>query len=185
MNGYALFAQILDYPGPGLAGVLEEGIAESQPANPETARLLARFKGECERLGLPRLEELYTNTFDLRADCSLYAGYHLFGEDWRRSLFLAELKERYRACGFSCGIEMPDHMAVLLRFLSVQTDPGEETVVIEDCVRPVVSRVAAQLDPALHPYRGALEALRLWLGRQDGRGPARDETGPQSEEVAR
>jgi nitrate reductase delta subunit len=185
MNHYALFAQILDYPGPGLAEILKESITESRRSNPEAARLLDKFKAECERLGSARLEELYANTFDLQADCSLFTGYHLFGEDWRRSLFLVELKERYQACGFSCGHEVPDHVVVLLRFLSVQTDPEEETVLLQDCLLPAASRVAARLDPAHNPYRAALDALLLRLRGQGGNVGACDDHIPQPEETVR
>jgi nitrate reductase delta subunit len=146
---------------------------------------LAKFKAEGERLGLDRLEELYANTFDLQADCSLFAGYHLFGEDWRRSLFLVELKERYQTCGFSCGHEVPDHVVVLLRFLSVQTDPKEEMALLEDCLLPVASRVAARLDPAHNPYRAALDALLLRLRGQGGNGGACDDSIPQPQGAVR
>ncbi len=183
MNHYAFLARILDYPDKGLAAALKESIAESQLISPQAAKLLGRFSVECERLGLDRLEETYANTFDLQADCSLYAGHHLFGEDWRRSLFLAELKERYQACGFSCGNEVPDHLGALLRFLSVQLDPEEERVLLEDCVLPVASKIAARLDPALNPYRVALDALLLRLGGQRGQGGASDKNIAQPQEA--
>ncbi len=170
MNHYALFAQILDYPNPGLAATLTEAIDQLHRVNPEAARRLGDCKAQCEHLGMVRLEELYTSTFDLRADCSLYAGYHLFGEDWRRSLFLAELKGRYQAAGFSCGDELPDHFAVLLRFLSVQTNREEESALRDDCLIPAASKVAARLDPVLNPYRAALDALLLCLAPQGGVG---------------
>jgi nitrate reductase molybdenum cofactor assembly chaperone NarJ/NarW len=124
---------------------------------------LTDFKAQCERLGWDRLEELYAGTFDLQADCSLYAGYQLFGDDWRRSLLLAELKGRYQAGAFSCGSELPDHFAVLLRFLSAQTDPEEDLALREDCLIPAAGKVAARLEPAGNPYRAVLDALLLWL----------------------
>ncbi len=168
MNPYALFAEIMDYPSPGLAATLSEAINQFQPVNPEAARRLGDCKAQCEQLGLVRLEELYTSAFDLRADCSLYAGYHLFGEDWRRSLFLAELKGRYQAAGFSCGDELPDHFTVLLRFLSMQADAEEESALRDDCLIPAASKVAARLDPVLNPYRAVLDALLLCLTPQGG-----------------
>jgi nitrate reductase molybdenum cofactor assembly chaperone NarJ/NarW len=164
MNPYPLFAQIMDYPSPGLAATLTEAINQFQPVNPEAARRLRDCKAQCEHLGLVRLEELYTSTFDLQADCSLYAGYHLFGEDWRRNLFLAELMGRFQAAGFSCGNELPDHFAVLLRFLSVQTSREEESALRDDCLIPAAVKVAARLGPTGSPYRAAFEALLLCLG---------------------
>ncbi len=163
MNYYALFAPILDYPSFGLASALNQAIAQILRANPEAASRLADFKAQSERIGLGQLEALYASTFDLQADCSLYAGYHLFGEDWRRSLFRAELNGRYQAADFSCGDELPDHFAVLLRFLSVQTNREEEAALRDDCLIPTVSKVAARLGSEDNPYRAAFEALLLCL----------------------
>ncbi len=163
MKCYASFAEILDYPGPELTPALDEAVARLQCARPEPAKLLGDFKETCEHLGPNQLQELYVSTFELRADCSLYAGYHLLGDDWRRSFFLAELKRRYDTVGFSCGRELPDHVPVLLRFLSVQTDPEEESALRSDCLIPAIEKVAARLEPRLNPYRTVLDALLLFL----------------------
>jgi nitrate reductase molybdenum cofactor assembly chaperone NarJ/NarW len=185
MNHYTLFAQILDYPGPDLVQVLQAGIAEYQDAYPEVARLLTRFKTDCGRLGGTRLEEVYTNTFDLPADWSLYTGYHLFGEDWRRSLFLAELMERYQARGFSCGYEMPDHLVVLLQYLSLPANSKEEKILLKDCLLPVVSKVSSRLDHALNPYRSVMEALLLILRQRGMDDPALVAISPPTVEAVR
>ncbi len=163
MKRYGFFATLLDYPDSGFPQVLKDSFAEGCVASPEADALLRKFKTGCERLGLERLEELYTNTFDLRPDCSLYAGHHLFGEDWRRSFFLSELQGRYQTRGFSAGTELPDHVAVLLWFLALEDDPDERTVLVGDCLIPVVSEVAARLDPEANPYRAALDALLICL----------------------
>ncbi len=168
MKRYGFFATLLDYPDSGFPQVLKDSFAEGCVANPEADALLRKFKTGCERLGLERLEELYTNTFDLRPDCSLYAGHHLFGEDWRRSFFLSELQGRYQTRGFSAGTELPDHVAVLLRFLALEDDPDERTVLVGDCLIPAVSAMAARLDPATNPYRPALEALLICLKEDTG-----------------
>ncbi len=164
MNPYALFAPILDYPTLGLAAALNEAIAQILPINPEAAGRLADFKAQAECVGLGRLEEIYAQSFDLQADCSPYAGYQLFGEDWRRSFFLAELNGRYLAAGFTCGDELPDHFAVLLRFLSVQTDREEESALRDDCLIPAASKMVERLGGSHNPYRSAFEALVLCLG---------------------
>jgi nitrate reductase molybdenum cofactor assembly chaperone NarJ/NarW len=185
MRHYNLFARILDYPSAELAQVLQAGIADCQGASPEAATLLTKFKFDCGRLGLAQLEELYTNTFDLPTDCSLYAGYHLFGEDWRRSLFLAELMERYQAHGFSCGYEMPDHLVVLLQYLALEADVKEEMILLEDCLLPVVLKVSSRLDHALNPYRTAMEALLRLLRGRVAEAQAFVAMTPQPEEVVR
>ena len=71
---------------------------------------------------LGQLQEAYTNAFDLRPDCTPNLGYHLFGDDGRRGLFLAELKGRMEARGIPLGFELPDHISLLLRYL----DAAEE-----------------------------------------------------------
>jgi len=39
------------------------------------------------------MEELYTRTFDLQAVCSPYVGYQLFGDSYKRGIFMARLNE--------------------------------------------------------------------------------------------
>jgi hypothetical protein len=61
--------------------------------------------------------QIYTDAFDLDPLFKIYIGYHLFGETYKRSHFLVKLNEHYCAHEYDCRPELPDHLAVALRFL--------------------------------------------------------------------
>jgi len=174
-----LFADILEYPRPGLAETVRECEALVSAGNPEAAALLGGFRALVEETAPGRLEEIYTGTFDLDAACYPYVGYHLFGESYKRSVFLLELKERYRAQGFDVENELPDHLAVLLRFLAINDDVTLAGEIVHEALLPTLERMTGRArsagyeeeekllssqDHSRHsPYYGVLEALRLVL----------------------
>jgi nitrate reductase molybdenum cofactor assembly chaperone NarJ/NarW len=162
---YGLFADILDYPDRSIAKSLIDCIAELAPANPEAFAQLNNFQKAIAEKSLGQLQEVYTNAFDLRPDCTPNLGYHLFGDDGRRGLFLAELKGRMESRGIRLGVELPDHIALLLRYVNV-ADEEERLPVIEDCLLPAVARMVEVLKPTGNPYEHTLSALLSLIRHQ-------------------
>jgi len=177
-----LFAELLEYPHPGLAKSARECVVQVTPESAEAAALIDDFASFVERTPHDTLEEVFTATFDLDARCHPYIGYHLFGEDYKRSALMLELKDLFRKHDFEAGIELPDHVAVLLRFMSVcpdqelVTEIGREALV--RTLEPMT--VEAEPDPAEEDevppvlfdlgdkYRNVLRALRLVLQTRYG-----------------
>lgn len=150
-----LLAGLLEYPGASF-----DRAREAMGTDPETASLALAF-GPLDRAAL---EETYTRTFDLSGDTCLYVGHHLFGEDWRRGLFLAGLEHSYRESGFSRDSELPDYLPLLLRFIASREHDEEIEELIQDCIIPAVSRLVKALRDDTSPYRGALEMILRSLG---------------------
>ena len=177
-----LFAELLEYPHPRLAQTARECVAQVAPENAEAAALIEGFASFADRTPPDIVEEVFTATFDLDATCHPYIGYHLFGEDYKRSALMLELKDLYRRYEFDSGVELPDHVAVLLRFMAVCPDPeligeiGREALV--RTLEPMT--VEAEPDPAeadeIPPvlfdlgdnYRNVLRALRRVLQARYG-----------------
>lgn len=173
---YGLFSELLGYPGPGLADAAGRAAALAGPLSAEAVAYLRQFQGFAQQTPLARIEETYTGVFELDAVCHPYVGYHLFGESYKRSAFILGLKDRYRPYGLSYGIELPDHLAVILGYLAVNLDPCEAGVLIAEALQPALGRMLASKDedeppdPAMPkpppkggPYRDVLEALALVL----------------------
>jgi nitrate reductase delta subunit len=121
-----LFADILDYPAPGLAQKTAECAALIGGAQPEAAALLESFRRFAEENPLGKLQEIYSGFFDLNSICHPYLGYQLFGENYKRSMFLIGLKKAYRAEGFEASTtDMPDRLSIVLRFIA-HSKGGEE-----------------------------------------------------------
>lgn len=154
---YSLFADILDYPSRPAGQAVKDCCAELLPDYPEAHRHLAAFLDGIAGKTPGQLQEIYTNAFDLRPDCTPNLGYHLFGDDGRRGLFLAELKGRMESSGIDPGCELPDHVSLLLRY--IQRNEHERGPVIEDCMLPAVTRIAGVLGLSENPYKHAVRAL--------------------------
>lgn len=172
---FQLLADLLDYPRPGLGPVAERCAALLAEQVPEAAALLLDFSAFATDSPPARLEETYTGLFELDASHHPYVGYHLFGESYKRSAFLVGLKDRYRHYGIECGAELPDHLAVVLRFLAVNEDPAENRELIVEALHPALGRMVKgktedppdpDVPQPVHPgapYRGLLHALALLL----------------------
>ena len=156
-DSYAMIAHLLDYPGHDFL----ESITGSLRLGPGAVEShLHAFLHQVEHLGIARLQEIYIETFDFHADTSPYIGHHLFGEEIRRSLFMAELRGRYRECGVVENSELPDHLANVLRFLGI-TEAGEErSELIHACLIPALQHILRAFKPD-HPYTPLLQAILL------------------------
>lgn len=172
---YPLFAELLEYPTSGLSQAVRQCIRLVEQLNPDAASYLLEFADFANGVPLGCLEETYTGAFDLKAAYSPYVGYHLFGDTYNRSLFLVGLSERYHQHGFTPGRELPDHLAVMLRFLAICPDPTMKAELIQDALLPAVEHLtrskagkgddeAVEAQPAEeNKYRLVLDALHETL----------------------
>ncbi len=167
-----LFADMLDYPQKNMVQHVRECEALVSTTSPEAAALLRQFRHFLEETPDGQLEEIYTGIFDLDAACHPYVGYQLFGDSYERSVFLLELKKRYRSCGFEASEnELPDRLSVLLRFLSMSGDGRPSQEIIDEGLVPALDKMARgaeeeteeRIPRASDPYRQVLQALRSVL----------------------
>jgi nitrate reductase delta subunit len=177
-----LFAELFEYPHSGVVQMARECQALIAPESAEAAALLGEFAAFAERTPHNTLEEVFTVTFDLNATCHPYIGYHMFGEDYRRSAFLLELKERFREHHFETGIELPDHIAVLLRFMAQCPDSELTEQIAREALLPTLEPMTVPPEPEPveegeeapevfdmgDDYRRVLHALRLILQTRYG-----------------
>jgi nitrate reductase molybdenum cofactor assembly chaperone NarJ/NarW len=161
---YSRFAFILDYPQASITGLLDDCAAELALETPDAQAHLLDFRAAVAQKKLSQLQEVYTAAFDLRPDCTPNLGYHLFGDDARRGVFLAELKGRMEARGMALGVELPDHIAFILNYLDMVEE--ERQAMIEDCLLPAITRMTEVLKDSKNPYEHALRALLRLLQQQ-------------------
>jgi nitrate reductase assembly molybdenum cofactor insertion protein NarJ len=170
----ALLAELLDYPRPGLAESARECRDLVAPRCDGVAALLDAFLADLGCVSQDRLEEFYSGAFDLAtmgetdATCHPYIGHHLFGENYRRSRFMAGLAERYRAHDFEAGTELPDHVVVILRFLARCPDDEVAEEIVGEALLPALARMTHEGNDAVlegrsgrEIYLRVLEAARL------------------------
>jgi nitrate reductase molybdenum cofactor assembly chaperone NarJ/NarW len=153
-----LFADILDYPAPGLAGKAAECAALIGAAQPEAVALLESFRGFAEENSLGKLQEIYSGFFDLNSICHPYVGYQLFGENYKRSALLLGLKKAYRAEGFEASAsEIPDRLSVVLRFVAHSKGGEDIDELLNRGLLPALARMTTKPESDAHQHDGAID----------------------------
>jgi nitrate reductase delta subunit len=90
-------------------------------------------------------------------------GFHLFGEGYKRRVFLAGMNALYSSRGFPARGELPDHIAVVLRFLANSDADGQTREIVEDGLIPALSKMIGKFGDAGNPYGNVLRALQSVL----------------------
>jgi nitrate reductase delta subunit len=116
----------------------------------------AAFFDEVDHVDPTGLEELYTTTFDLNPVATLEVGWHLWGEQYERGRFLADLRALQEHLGIDSGGELPDHLTVLLP--TIAADP-ENAGLREKCAQ-AIEKILKPLEEHGNPYRHLLRAAK-------------------------
>lgn len=160
------FEPLFRYPTPELRARARACADALRPRWPDAARRLEDFLAFLAAHPPVRWEEVYTSTFDLQPVCWPYVGYQLFGESYKRGMFMASLRGTYRHCNYDPGDELPDHIAVVLGFLgsSWQMEPEVARDLLHVCLKPALVGMLQAMGKARSPYRAVLEALAEVVG---------------------
>jgi nitrate reductase delta subunit len=151
-------ADVLAYPGPGLAARAAECAAAIAPDHPAGAGRLARFAAFAQASGAAALEEAYTSAFDLAPLASPYVGDQLFGASRERSYLLSGLNELRGEAGLAPGVELADHVAEVLRLAAAPIPEDVREDLLRDGLAPALAKMLAALDAARHPWADAVAA---------------------------
>lgn len=154
-------APLLEYPGEDFHARCD-ALGADLPGS--TAKAAAdEFRAAAAALPLERLQEIYAATFDLNPACCLYAGYHLFGDSYKRGALMAKLNAEYRSRAYDSGNELPDHLAVLFRFLAALDDPDLRSELLEELVLPALDRIVRAFEGTSNVYARLARAALLGL----------------------
>jgi nitrate reductase delta subunit len=150
-----ILAAFLEYPNDDW----ESRVAFARKVNCDPQSFIEGVQG----LSLSELQELYTRTFDLNPACALEIGYHLFGENYKRGEFLANLRETETPFKLGQEKQLPDYLPVLLRLLTKLDDQELRDSLICECLIPALDKMLASLNDVENPYRNLLDAIRAAL----------------------
>jgi nitrate reductase delta subunit len=155
---YRALAALLGYPSRDLqeglaeiAGALcAEGLVEVAPLTP--------LLEEIATSDIWDLQERYVFLFDRSRSLSLNLFEHVHGESRDRGQAMVDLLETYRDGGFDLvGPELPDHLPVLLEYLS--TRPLAEGRAMLGDAAHILSALATRLRRRDSAYAGLFDAL--------------------------
>ncbi|HEY7911257.1 MAG TPA: nitrate reductase molybdenum cofactor assembly chaperone [Blastocatellia bacterium] len=162
-NHYETLANLLEYPDDGWAARLDAYEQMMDEESVALAPLFLEFRKKIEGASVPALQEKYTQTFDLNPVCTLEVGYHLFGENYKRGLFLANLRETESPYELGQRYQLPDYLPVLLRLLNRLADQELRTALIYECLIPAVDKMVAALSESGNPYSDLMSLVSRTL----------------------
>ena len=137
----------------------------SVPENfPECRSELLDFRALIDAISGERLEEIYIGAFDVASETCPYIGYQVFGDNFKRGEFLVGLKIMFRENGFTDEFDLPDHIAMLLKFIAgvAETTP-EVSDLVSYAIHPALEKIIASMgnNPAENPYIHLWRAVRV------------------------
>ena len=155
------FSALLSYPDAELIAAIPELRQALRDDGLFGPRRLASLDPLLNRLAgsdLIDAQEAYVLLFDRSRTLSLNLFEHIHGESRDRGGAMVDLLETYRAAGFDLnGPELPDHLPVLLEFLSTQ-DLATAQGILADAGHILVA-LAERLTRRGSGYAAVLEAL--------------------------
>lgn len=156
---FKALSALLTYPSADLQAAIPEIRAALHGGGllgPHRQTALEPLLTHLARADLTDLQEEYVLLFDRSRTLSLNIFEHIHGESRDRGGAMVDLLETYRAAGFDLtGSELPDHLPVLLEFLSTQdlgvaqdmlTGAGHILVALAERLTRRDSRYAAVLE---------------------------------------
>ncbi len=168
---YDQLAALLEYPGPDYRQRVERAAEALANAQPEAAALLRSFEEQIRGSTTEDLQALFTSTFDLDPVCSLEAGWHLFGEQYERGVFLVKMRQQMRRFALHESTELPDHLTHVLAVLGrMEREEADEFAVA--CVHPALDKMRAGLAGKNNPFENVLEAIARQLESRHARAAA-------------
>ncbi len=165
MGSYQQLVQALQYPYPGQFDALQSGAENVE--DHAVRRSYQAFVREVECLSRGEWEELYTNTLDLNPQVAPYLGYQMWGENYKRGNFMSRLNSALNEEGIERGGELPDHLVLVLRYLSETSQPMPGLVKIFPRAVGKMHKELKSADPE-NPYLHLLTAIRRLADSLEG-----------------
>lgn len=161
MKTFKALSLLLCYPSDALQQAIPEietVLRDEGLLGPKRMQMLAPLLAKLRDRDLYELQERYVLLFDRSRTLSLNLFEHLHGESRDRGGAMVDLLQMYRDGGFDLGgSELPDHLPVLLEFLS--TRPLAEACEILTDAGPILIALGERLGRRETPYAAVLEAL--------------------------
>ena len=155
-------SRLLSYPDDSTVQTAELLYVVLQGELDSAVEDIAQFGAFAETCEVTELEESYTRTFDINPLSALEVGWHLFGEEYARGMFLVRMREELRKYSLPESNELPDHMTHVLAVVAAMPD-AEATRFVRACVQPAVEKMHLALKDTDSPYRHVLRCLASLL----------------------
>ena len=157
MGDASIVAAAFRYPRESSLGLLRENVATLE--DPRAAKAMANFLGQIEGKTLAEWEELHTETLDLSPKFVPYVGHAVWGENYRRGAFMADLSRSMAENEIDLYGELPDHLDPIMRYIDNCPEPLSDVVEVLEMALMRMSKELKNADKG-NPYRHALDAAQ-------------------------
>ena len=164
------YAVILLYPEQDHDPIVQSCIDRFGEEHVDVRAKVVDYLSCIESLSLSAREELYIKTFDLNKAGTLDLGWHLFGEDYNRGLFLVKVRQYLRLLEIPETSELPDHVSQVLRVLG-RMSRDEANQFAYACVIPSLETIGEGIqedNPHDRLIQGLVQLLRSLFDVPDG-----------------
>lgn len=160
LDHYSRISEVFRYP----SGKLKEDVLFLNDIvigryDPDLEAKLLPFYEYINSTSLSQQEEYYTSTFDVQPVSTLDIGYVLFGDDYRRGVFLVNMKKEHIKAGNDCGSELPDHLPNILTLLPLMKDEKVAEELVVSLLIPAFEEMISRFKNSGNHYKGLLELL--------------------------
>lgn len=159
LTPYTKLAEMFRYPSDDMKGYSVTWRNTILRYHPDLILKLDPFADHINEKPLSFQQEYYISTFDVQAMCFLDIGYVLFGEDYKRGVFLVNIKKEQIKAGNDCGSELPDHLPNILTLLPKIQDADLAEELIYSLLIPAIHEMILKLSNGNNLYKGLLEIL--------------------------
>lgn len=143
-SAYIHLSEILTYPGKDYTEKVNACQEYMNQHYPEAGKTLETFTDFMQYNNFATIEETYMRTFDVQAVCSIYVGYVLFGEDYKRGAVLANLNKEHREAGNKCHNELADHLPNLLKLVPKLEDQETCYELVSMMILPAIEKIIGE-----------------------------------------
>jgi nitrate reductase molybdenum cofactor assembly chaperone len=164
-------SRLLSYPDEHTTQAVELLYVVLQGELADAADRASQFGAFCEQSEQWEIEEAFTRVFDVNPTCALEVGWHLFGEEYARGMFLVRMREEMRKYGLPESVELPDHLSHVLAVVAAMPDE-EATRFVRACVQPAVEKMNQALADKDTPYQHVVATLASVIEHRWGPSPA-------------
>lgn len=162
-------SRLLSYPDQHTAQTAELLYIVLQGEIQDAASDVSQFGAFLEQHEAWQVEEAFTGTFDVNPACALEVGWHLFGEEYARGMFLVRMREELRKYDLPESAELPDHIAHVLAIVAAMPE-DEAAKFVRACVQPAVEKMNDALAKKDTPYRHVVSCLASVVRQKWGAG---------------
>lgn len=157
MGDASTVAMAMRYPREGSLDRLAGETSMMQHA--ATQKAMKKFVAQISARSLAEWEELHTATVDLSPKFVPYVGHAVWGENYRRGAFMADLARAMADAGIDLHGELPDHLDPILRYIDEVPDPHPDVVEVFPVALMRMTKELRKSDKK-NPYRHVLDAAQ-------------------------